>query len=252
MRKSIFLLIALAVAALALSGCLRKSIDSSPPAKRPASQDGSGPAEKPEIISETYTVGGEKDPIIEETHEVGSTQPTIIDESTDVKNAQDDGPIEVRAVVEETEQPDIGGDDLAEEPAPDVKPAAPETAEMVDTAPADPKAKAAFEPVDDPEDEQVLDLESAPNAGEVPSAQPPVAQEVGPYYVQVGAFSDLENANKVLAGLLSDGYKGTMLEKTDAGMYRVHAGAFADQHGADAALEALKAEFPNGFVLKIE
>ena len=79
-----------------------------------------------------------------------------------------------------------------------------------------------------------------------------VVAETGPYYVQVGAFSDLENANKVLAGLLSDGYKGSMLEKTDNGMYRVHAGAFENKDDAALALESLKAGFPNGFVLKVE
>lgn len=56
------------------------------------------------------------------------------------------------------------------------------------------------------------------------------------YYVQVGAFSDLENANKALATLLSDGYKGSRLSKTDNELFRVQAGAFPDETSAEKAL----------------
>jgi hypothetical protein len=35
-------------------------------------------------------------------------------------------------------------------------------------------------------------------------------------------------------------------------MYRVRAGAFADKDAATAALDALQADFPNGFILKVE
>lgn len=259
MRKAIFPLIVLA-AALALSGCLRKSIDNSPPARRPVAEEGAGPDEKPGIISETYTVGEERRPAIEETHRVGEDGPEIIDESTDVQAAGDDGPVEVKAVVEETDRPDIGGDDLAEEATAPAQPAA----EKAETAPVDPQARAAFEhapdpaplaepePATDPENETVPTGEALElKAPAAPAAAAAAALETGPYFVQVGAFSDLENANKVLAGLLSDGYKGSMLEKTDTGMYRVHAGAFADEAGADAALDALKADFPKGFVIKL-
>ncbi|BDQ34536.1 SPOR domain-containing protein [Pseudodesulfovibrio portus] len=251
MNKKIFLLIVLVAAVLALSGCFRKSIDSGQPVKRPASQDEPGPAKEPGIISETYTVGGEEPPVIEETHEVGADRPEVIDESFDVKPAENDGPIEVEAAVEETDRPDVGGDDLAEEalPAPE---AAQEPAAQPETAVVDPEAKAAFEPVADPEDEQVMAMEPAETDPEPPSTAMPVIVETGPYYVQVGAFSDLENANKVLAGLLADGYKGSMLEKTDNGMYRVHAGAFENTDDAAVALEDLKTAFPNGFVLKVE
>ena len=41
------------------------------------------------------------------------------------------------------------------------------------------------------------------------------------YYVQVGAFSDMENANKVLAGLISDGYAGSKLATTSSGLYQI-------------------------------
>jgi len=238
MNKKILLLIALAAAVLALSGCFRKSIESAPPVKRPAAQDGTGPAEKPGIISETYSMGADR--------------PEVMDESVAVKPAENDGPIEVEAAVEETVRPDIGGDDLAEDALPEPGAAARKPAEQPEIAVTDPRAKAAFEPVADPEDEQVMDMEPGGEMPEPSSSAMPAIAETGPYYVQVGAFSDLENANKVLAGLLSDGYKGSMLEKTGNSMYRVRAGAFENKDDAARALEGLKAAFPNGFVLKAE
>lgn len=246
MKKSIFLIIILAITALALAGCFRKSIESSPPARRPAAQDQASPAEKQGIISETYTVGGKTQPVIEETHETKASASTVIEGSEDVRPSENDEPIEVEAVVEKTKRPDVGGDDLAEEPLPAQETATPDAAKPVRAVSTEPKVKEAVEPVIDPEDEQVLATEMTEN----PAAS--TAVETGSYFVQVGAFSDLENANKVLAGLLARGYKGSMLEKTDAGMYRVHAGAFADEAGAAAALEALKTDYPKGFVLKVE
>lgn len=70
------------------------------------------------------------------------------------------------------------------------------------------------------------------------------------YYVQVGAFSDLANANNVLAKLIAEGYAGSKLISTGTGLYRVQAGAFTDRTSADDALARLLEEYPNGFVLK--
>ena len=70
------------------------------------------------------------------------------------------------------------------------------------------------------------------------------------YYVQVGAFGDMENANAVLADLIRQGYKGSKLEKTESGLYRVQAGAFTDEVAASEALSELQATFPKGFILK--
>lgn len=249
MKKCIFLLLTLGVMTLTLGGCFRKSIESAPPAKKPVAQEQVAQAEEPGLISETHSVGGSEPPVIEETHDKTASAPQVIDESSDLPPAEGDGPIEVEAAVRETDRPDIGGADLAEEPMPEPEPVT-EAAEQVETAEADPQAVEAFEPVADPEDEQVMDM--AEPTAETASVEMPNAAETGDYYVQVGAFSDLENANKVLAGLLSDGYKGSMLVKTDTGMYRVRAGAFADTDAASQALEALKADYPNGFVLKAE
>lgn len=70
------------------------------------------------------------------------------------------------------------------------------------------------------------------------------------YYIQVGAFSDVENANKVLARLIGDGYTGSKLAKTDDGLFRVQAGAFPDREAAEDAFLRLEPEFPKGFILK--
>ena len=69
------------------------------------------------------------------------------------------------------------------------------------------------------------------------------------YYVQIGAFSDLENANRALARLLSDGYKGSRLSRTEDGLFRIQAGTFPDEASAREALSKLLADYPKGFVL---
>lgn len=69
------------------------------------------------------------------------------------------------------------------------------------------------------------------------------------YYVQIGAFSDLENANRALARILSDGYKGSKLSRTEDGLFRVQAGTFPDKVSAEEALSKLLADYPKGFIL---
>ncbi|QJB55851.1 SPOR domain-containing protein [Pseudodesulfovibrio sp. zrk46] len=70
------------------------------------------------------------------------------------------------------------------------------------------------------------------------------------YYVQVGAFSDLENASNLLSKLIAEGYKGSKLSDSGNGLYRVQAGAFTEEADAIKALMDLQGEYPNGFVLK--
>ncbi|CCH49407.1 SPOR domain-containing protein [Pseudodesulfovibrio piezophilus] len=72
----------------------------------------------------------------------------------------------------------------------------------------------------------------------------------GAYYIQVGAFSDLENANKALSKLIAAGYKGSQLVRTDTGLFRVQAGAFSTQEEAEDALMELLSSYPKGFVLQ--
>lgn len=166
-------------------------------------------------------------------------QPEIIEETYVV-----DAPDEAAAkpvIVEERE--------LAEEPLP----------ELTQAPASEPEAGAAEETTTQTEPGAQAEAEPAEpmgemtdEAAEVVEAQEtvPTVTENGLYYVQVGAFSDLENANRVLADLLTAGYKGSVLEKTGTGMFRVQAGAFADEDTAGDALEQLKTEYPNGFVFK--
>ncbi|QGY39342.1 hypothetical protein GM415_04145 [Pseudodesulfovibrio cashew] len=80
------------------------------------------------------------------------------------------------------------------------------------------------------------------------TAAPVIMEEM--YYVQVGAFTELDNANKVLADLIAQGYKGSKLSATGTGLYRVQAGAFADKAEAEEAMVRLSGDFPKVFVLK--
>lgn len=92
----------------------------------------------------------------------------------------------------------------------------------------------------------------------VPSAQPetgtmkaqnPQTQE-GPWFVQVGAFQDRDNAKQVLAGLYASGYAQSRISRNpDDGLYRVQAGSFASRTEAEAALEKLKPQYTAGYVI---
>lgn len=111
------------------------------------------------------------------------------------------------------------------------------------------------EPLAAPAQVEAVAPEAAPEVAKETAAEAAVeAADVAPmaemYYVQVGAFSDLENANNVLSGLIADGYKGSKLSKTESGLFRVQAGAFADKAAAEDVLMKLQAEYPKGFVLK--
>ncbi|EGB15113.1 Sporulation domain-containing protein [Pseudodesulfovibrio mercurii] len=252
MKKIILALAALA-AALVLGGCFRQHIESAPPVRQPA-QTTAAPAQ----------------PVIEETHVVGDEKPL-------------DGPVEEVYEVDAAKQagqqaPAVGEADLAEESLPDAdqlkreaeaaaaqgtppaKTAVPAQAApapvAAQAAPAAPAAPAVKAPTN-PEDEVVGigDETEMPGAAAVAApAEPPVAAPAvaagGPYYVQVGAFSDVTNANRALERLIADGYKGSVMVKTDEGLFRVQAGSFPDEATAGAALEKLKADYPKGFVLK--
>ncbi|MBI9081233.1 MAG: SPOR domain-containing protein [Pseudodesulfovibrio sp.] len=77
------------------------------------------------------------------------------------------------------------------------------------------------------------------------------APQSNAYSIQVGAFSDLENANRALAYLLSEGYKGSRLSRTDDGLFRVQTGPFPDESSAREALSKLQTHYPKGFVHSI-
>jgi cell division protein FtsN len=240
MKKIIQVMAVLAVAAFALSGCFRKHIESAPPVRQPVRTE---PAHQP---------------VIEETHVVGDEKPLDgpVDEVYEVDAAKQAG----------TETPAVGETDLAEEPMPDAaqlkreaeSAAAQETdqaaaraAEQAAASPAVPQAAVPAAtpaaPATNPEDE-VVGIGDVRQATGADSAATATAS--GPYYVQVGAFSDMENADRALKRLIADGYKGSVMIKTDEGLFRVQAGSFPDETAAGAALEELRTDYPNGFVLK--
>lgn len=98
------------------------------------------------------------------------------------------------------------------------------------------------------EDVQAEMEEAVDEAESGPSAEPmPAVEDL--YYVQVGAFSDLDNANNVLADLLSRGYDGSRLVEVDGGLYRVQAGGFTDEAAAREGLLDLQRDYPRGFIL---
>lgn len=228
MKKTILALAALTAAALVLGGCFRKHIESAP-ARQPAQQTEMAPTAAQPIIEETHVVGDEKplDGPVEEVYEVDAA-----------KQAGASAPAVGEANLAEEALPDA--DQLKREaeaaankqPAPASQPA----------APAAPKQDRA-NPWADPEDEVV-------GIGGQPGTTGASQSASGPYFVQVGAFSDVENANRALARLVEDGYKGSVIIRTDEGLYRVQAGSFPDETTAGSALEILKADYPKGFVLK--
>ncbi|MGE4194488.1 MAG: SPOR domain-containing protein [Pseudodesulfovibrio sp.] len=224
MKRIVLTLAVLAIAALITGGCARKHIESAPATQRPVVK--AEPKPEPGIIEETYVVGGPEKPM-------GEPLDAPIEEVYEVDAAKEAGTS--RAAVGETE--------LAEEPLPDADQLRREADAAAGVHPPETgvRAEEAASPSLSPEDEQVM---SRPIEGTE------VAPVSGGYYVQVGAFSDLENANRALARLLADGYKGSVMIRTDEGLFRVQAGAFPDEISAGVALDKLRTDYPKGFVLK--
>ena len=72
------------------------------------------------------------------------------------------------------------------------------------------------------------------------------------YYVQVGAFSQAENARATHDMLVRQGYSGSRIlaVKTGAGgtLHVVKAGVFAQRGAAEQALQRLRRQFPSSFI----
>lgn len=156
-------------------------------------------------------------------------EPTVVEEKLEIieETYVVDAPEEVAPAAE------IDEGDLDAEPEPMVKE---EAAVVHDEKVAEIKAEAKDA------------VESAPAKAEAEAIAPAPMGEM--YYVQVGAFSDPENANNVLADLIEQGYTGSKMAKTEGGLYRIQAGAFTDKEAASAAQSKLLDTFPNGFVVK--
>lgn len=88
-------------------------------------------------------------------------------------------------------------------------------------------------------------------AGEVPGAAPD-GELPGPFYVQVGAFANRANAEKLASRMLRAGYAGTRINDKDIGgtqFFRVHAGAFPTMDAAERARQHLGAAHAGAFVI---
>jgi DedD protein len=164
-------------------------------------------------------------------------------QSTEVAPAPAPAPVKDEAAPAVTESRD--GVYVVDAPKPEEPAVVVQEGSLSDEAPV-PGDTAASQPVRP----DALEPSDGPAATVVPAGA--AVAEGGKYFVQVGAFSDLENANKALARLLSDGYKGSKLDTTGEGLFRVQAGAFADRAAAEEALLRLQGQYPRGFVLKTD
>lgn len=94
----------------------------------------------------------------------------------------------------------------------------------------------------------VTELPKAVNATEKPavkpdSATPKAALSEGSYALVVGAFSDVENAHRLVKTLTDAGYPAKVLE-AKVGLTKVALRTFANREAAQAAKEEAKAAFP--------
>jgi rare lipoprotein A len=87
--------------------------------------------------------------------------------------------------------------------------------------------------------------------GEVPGVGPG-GELPGPFYVQVGAFTQRGNAERLLDRLRQAGYAGSRVQFKDidgVGYHQVHAGVFPTTAAADEARLRLGTRFSGAFVI---
>jgi rare lipoprotein A len=74
----------------------------------------------------------------------------------------------------------------------------------------------------------------------------------GPFFVQIGAFVNERNAERLLAVIRRAGYRESRINSKDMGgerFFRVHAGAFATLDEAERARSRLSGEYRGAFVI---
>lgn len=89
------------------------------------------------------------------------------------------------------------------------------------------------------------------SVGQQASVQAPASQPGGKYAVQVGAFSQEDNARRVKDKLVQAGFRGAKVTRTErAGkvLSVVQAGSYEHKERAEEALRTLKQEFPASFI----
>lgn len=87
--------------------------------------------------------------------------------------------------------------------------------------------------------------------GDVPGLMPN-GELPGPFYVQVGAFTRRENADRLYSRMVAAGYAGSRVhykEIDGTRFFRVHAGAFPTMAAAEEARIRLATVFAGAFVL---
>lgn len=83
------------------------------------------------------------------------------------------------------------------------------------------------------------------------SVRQPAPEQGGKYAVQVGAFSQEDNARRVREKLVQAGFGGAKVTRTERGgkvVSVVQAGRYAQRESAEEALRTLKQEFPTSFI----
>lgn len=69
------------------------------------------------------------------------------------------------------------------------------------------------------------------------------------YNVVCGSFKSLDNANNLRNTLASKGYNAQVAQNPDTGMYRVIASSFDDRGSAVSSRDALRATYPDAWIL---
>ena len=111
-------------------------------------------------------------------------------------------------------------------------------------AESQPELKAESQPVDKPVATQTQPVKTATQRDEpavTPAAAPPRVSSTGMWAVQLGSFSNKENADKLAADLRKQGYAAFLSQlKTDGGqLHRVRIGPQKDRDSAEAMAERL-------------
>lgn len=133
---------------------------------------------------------------------------------------------------EATSQASAETHEVDEEPTPKAtQPAEPAAEPVVRAEPADEPAE------QEPVEEKTADEEPAPE----PARQSPPASTTGMWAVQLGSFSNKDNAEKLAADLRKQGYAAFLSQlQTDAGqLHRVRIGPQKDRESAEAMASRL-------------
>ena len=113
--------------------------------------------------------------------------------------------------------------------------------ETTESAESQPKLKAESKPVDKPVATQAQPVKSATQRDEPSPAAPPRVSSTGMWAVQLGSFSNKDNADKLAADLRKQGYAAFLSQlNADGGqLHRVRIGPQKDRDSAEAMAKRL-------------